>query len=138
MVLDNFLDAIAKAKKLICESVAQNLKQVLLSKSVLALPMVFNLLLSSQTTIAKAKKPLSVKLAGIFFQLATKICKLEPRPKVTKLFCQWLGGDRIQISKTGDQPHLQLYFPIVICFITFVNCNTFQCSQNKNIVRCYN
>ena len=76
MVLDNFLDAIAKAKKLICESVAQNLKQVLLSKSVLALPMVFNLLLSNQTTIAKAKKPLSVILAGIFFQLATKICKL--------------------------------------------------------------
>ena len=72
MVLDNFLDAIAKAKKLICESVAQNLKQVLLSKSVLALPMVFNLLLSSQTTIAKAKKPLSVKLAGIFFPISDK------------------------------------------------------------------
>ena len=48
MVLDNFLDAIAKAKKLICESVAQNLKQVSLTKSFLALPMAFNLLLSNQ------------------------------------------------------------------------------------------
>ena len=35
--LDNFLDAIAKAKKLICESIAQNLKQVSLTKSFLAL-----------------------------------------------------------------------------------------------------
>ena len=37
MVLDIFLDAIAKAKKLICKSIAQNLKQV------------FNLLLSTLT-----------------------------------------------------------------------------------------
>ena len=36
MVLD-FLDAIAKAKKLIRESIAQNLKQVSLTKSFLAL-----------------------------------------------------------------------------------------------------
>ena len=35
-----------------------------------------------------------MKLTGIFFQLATKSCKLEPIPKVAKLFCQWLGGDR--------------------------------------------
>ena len=48
-VLDNFLDAIAKAKKLICESIAQNLKQVSLTKSFLALAMAFNLLLSNPT-----------------------------------------------------------------------------------------
>ena len=42
-----FLDAIAKAKKLICESIAQNLKQVSLTKSFLALAMAFNLLLSN-------------------------------------------------------------------------------------------
>ena len=40
-----------------------------------------------------------MKLAGIFFQLATKIHELEPRPKVAKLFCQWLGGDRTLIEK---------------------------------------
>ena len=33
-------------------------------------------------------------MAGIFFQLVTKIHELEPRLKVAKLFCQWLGGDR--------------------------------------------
>ena len=48
-VLDNFLDAIAKAKKLICESIAQNLKQVSLTKSFIALAMAFNLLLSNLT-----------------------------------------------------------------------------------------
>ena len=32
-VLDDFLDAIAKAKKLICESIAQNIKPVSLNKS---------------------------------------------------------------------------------------------------------
>ena len=48
-VLDNFLDAKAKAKKLIRESIAQNLKQVSLTKSFLALAMVFNLLLSNPT-----------------------------------------------------------------------------------------
>ena len=47
-VLD-FLGAIAKAKKLICESIAQNLKQVSLTKSFLALAMAFNLLLSNLT-----------------------------------------------------------------------------------------
>ena len=53
-----FFDAIAKAKKLICESIVQNLKQVSLTKSFLALAMAFNLLLSNLTAIAKAKKPL--------------------------------------------------------------------------------
>ena len=48
-VLDIFLDAIAKTKKLICESIAQNLKQVSLTKSFLALAMAFNLLLSNPT-----------------------------------------------------------------------------------------
>ena len=48
-VLDNFLDAIAKAKKLIHESIAQNLKQVSLTKIFLALAMVLNLLLSNPT-----------------------------------------------------------------------------------------
>ena len=43
MVLDIFLDAIAKAKKLICKFIAQNLKQVSLTKSFLALAMAFNL-----------------------------------------------------------------------------------------------
>ena len=47
-VLD-FLDAIAKAKKLIHKSIAQNLKQVSLTKSFLALAMAFNLLLSNLT-----------------------------------------------------------------------------------------
>ena len=44
--------------------------------------------------LPKLKISLSVKLAGIFFQLATKIRELEPRPKVAKVFCQWLRGDR--------------------------------------------
>ena len=48
-VLDNFLDAIAKAKKLICKSIAQNLKEVSLTKSFLAMAMAFNLLLSNPT-----------------------------------------------------------------------------------------
>jgi len=49
MAMDNFLDAIAKAKKLILESIAQNLMPVSLTKSFLALAMVFNLLLSNPT-----------------------------------------------------------------------------------------
>ena len=49
MVLDNFLDAITKAKKLIRKYIAQNLKQVSLKKGCLALAMVFNLLLSNPT-----------------------------------------------------------------------------------------
>ena len=44
-----FLDAIAKAKKLIRKSIAQNLKWVSLTKSFLALAMVFDLLLSNPT-----------------------------------------------------------------------------------------
>ena len=44
-----FLDAVAKAKKLIHKSIAQNLKQVSLTKSFLALTMAFNLLLSNLT-----------------------------------------------------------------------------------------
>ena len=44
-----FLDAIAKAKKLIRKSIAQNLKQVSLTKSFLALAMALNLLLSNLT-----------------------------------------------------------------------------------------
>ena len=43
------LDAITKAEKIICKSIAQNLKQISLTKSFLALPMAFNLLLSNQT-----------------------------------------------------------------------------------------
>ena len=87
-----FLDTFAKAKKLICKSIAQNLKQVSLTKSFLALAMVFNLLLSNLTTIAKAKKPLCQwNWQGYFFQLATKIHELEPRPKVAKLFFSGLG-----------------------------------------------
>ena len=49
MVLDNFLDAMDKVKKLICKSIAQNLKRVSLTKSFLALAMAFNLLLSNPT-----------------------------------------------------------------------------------------
>jgi len=49
MAFDIFLDAIAKAKKLICESIAQNLKRVLLTKSFLALAMALNLFLSNLT-----------------------------------------------------------------------------------------
>ena len=49
MVLDIFLDAITKAKKLICKSIVHNLKQVSLTKSFLALAMAFNLLLSNLT-----------------------------------------------------------------------------------------
>ena len=48
-VLEIFLDAIAKAKKLIRESIAQNLMPVSLTKSFLALAMAFNLLLSNLT-----------------------------------------------------------------------------------------
>ena len=48
-VLDIFLDAIGKAKKLIRKFIAQNLKQVLLTKSFLALAWAFNLLLSNLT-----------------------------------------------------------------------------------------
>ena len=48
-ILDNFLDAIAKAKKLIRKSIAQNLKQFSLTKSFLAVAMAFNLLLSNPT-----------------------------------------------------------------------------------------
>ena len=44
-----FLDAIAKAKTPIHKSIAQNLKQVSLTKSFLALAMAFNLLLSNLT-----------------------------------------------------------------------------------------
>ena len=102
-----FLDANAKAKKLIRESIAQNLKQVSLTKSFLALAMAFNLLLSNLTLIAKAQKPLCQwNWQGYFFQLATKICELEPRLKVAKKFCQWLRGDRLgsmQLSRpNGD------------------------------------
>ena len=46
---DGFLDAIAKAKKLIRESIAQNLMPVSLTKNFLALAMAFNLLLSNPT-----------------------------------------------------------------------------------------
>ena len=48
MVLD-FLDAIAKAKNLICKYIAPNLKWVSLTKSFLALAMAFNLFLSYLT-----------------------------------------------------------------------------------------
>ena len=43
------LDAIAKAKKLICESIARNLKWVLWQRVFLALAMAFNLLLLNLT-----------------------------------------------------------------------------------------
>ena len=43
------LDAIAKAKKLIRKSLAENLKHVSLTKSFLALAMAFNLLLCNLT-----------------------------------------------------------------------------------------
>ena len=44
--------------------------------------MAFNLLLSNLTSSAKAKKPLCQwNSHGYFFQLATKSCKLEPRPR---------------------------------------------------------
>ena len=46
---DVFLDAIAKAKKLIPESIAQNLMPVSLTKIFLALAMAFNSLLSNPT-----------------------------------------------------------------------------------------
>ena len=49
MVLDNFLDTFAKAKELICKSVAQNLKRVSLTKSLLPVAMTFILLLSNPT-----------------------------------------------------------------------------------------
>ena len=59
-VLDTFLDAIAKAKKLICKTIAQNLKRVSLTKSFLALAMAFNLLLSNLT------QPQLPKLKNLF------------------------------------------------------------------------
>ena len=94
-----FLDAIPKAKKLICESIAQILKPVSRTKSFLALVMAFNLLLSNLTTIAKAKKPLcQLNLRGYFFQFATKSWELEPRMKEAKFFYQWLGV-------TGNEPN---------------------------------
>ena len=107
MVLD-FLDAIAEAKKLICESIAHNLKQVLLTKSFLASAMEFNLLLSNLTAVAKAKKPLCQWNSwGYFFQFATKSHELEPRLKLMKLFCQWLGGDRQNIIESTDKIKLK-------------------------------
>ena len=46
--------------------------------------------------IAKAKKPLCLLNWRVYFlQLATKIRELEPRLKVMKLFCQWLGVTEI-------------------------------------------
>ena len=48
-VLDIFLDAITNTKKLICEFIAQNLKQVSLIRVFLLLAMVFNLLQSNLT-----------------------------------------------------------------------------------------
>ena len=48
-VLDIFWMQAPKLKKLICESIAQNLKPVSLTKSFLALAMEFNLLLSNPT-----------------------------------------------------------------------------------------
>ena len=57
MVLDIFLDAIAKAKKLIRKSIAQNLKRVSLTKRFLALAMAFNIK-PNLAAVAKAKKPL--------------------------------------------------------------------------------
>ena len=47
LVLDNFLDAIAKAKKLIRQSIAQNLKRDSLTKRFFSFGMAFNLLLSN-------------------------------------------------------------------------------------------
>ena len=48
-VLDIFLDAITNTKKLICEFIAQNLKQVSLIRVFKLLAMVFNLLQSNLT-----------------------------------------------------------------------------------------
>ena len=48
-VLDKFFGCNPKAKKLIRESIAQNLKRVSMTKSFLALAMAFNLLLSNLT-----------------------------------------------------------------------------------------
>ena len=45
----NFLDAFAKAKKLICKSIAQNLEQDSLTKGYLDLAKAVNLLLSNPT-----------------------------------------------------------------------------------------
>ena len=47
----------------------------------------------------------SETVRGYFFQLATKSCKLEPRPKVAKLFCQWLGGSLICSDLFGKKRH---------------------------------
>ena len=43
-------------------------------------------------------------------QIATKICKLEPRLKVAKLFCQWLGGDRDHTNKNKCLLSLSCHF----------------------------
>ena len=65
----------------------------------LALAMAFNLLLSNLTAVAKAKKSLCQwNSCGYFFQFPTKSHKVEPRPKVAKLFHQWLGGDRLWVK----------------------------------------
>ena len=48
-VLDIFLDAITNTKKLICEFIAQNLKQVSLIRVFKLLAMLFNLLQSNLT-----------------------------------------------------------------------------------------
>ena len=83
-----FWDAIAKAKKLICESKAQNLKQVSLTKSFLALAIAFSLLLSNLTY------PPLPKLKHLF------VSELEPRPKVAKLFLSVARGWHIYIWVT--------------------------------------
>ena len=48
-IFDIFLDAIAKTKKLICTSIAQNLEQDSLTKGYLDLAKAVNLLLSNPT-----------------------------------------------------------------------------------------
>ena len=91
-VLEFFWMQLPKLKNLFA-----NLKHRISSKfhwqrGFLALAMVLNLLLSYLTNIAKANKPLCQwNLQGYFFQLATKSCKLEPRPKVTKRIISGLG-----------------------------------------------
>ena len=81
-------------------------------KGYLALAMVFNLLLSNLTAVTNAKKHLCQwNSCGYFFQFATFSCKLEPRPKVSKLFCQWLGGDRFSNAITRC-----LFVNIIKCF----------------------
>ena len=66
--------------------------------------MAFNSLLSNLTTIAKAKKPLCQwNSQGYFFHFETKSCKLEPKPKVAILFCQWLGGWQEQVTSWAKE-----------------------------------